>query len=44
MKIDKTRLRREGWRAPGVWWRPARGERLRPISETDIAAMEDLLL
>ena len=43
MKIDKTRLRREGWCAPGVWWRPARGERLRPITPADIDAMAHLL-
>jgi len=39
MKIDKTRLRRDGWSAPGVWWRRARGEPLRPITPADIDAL-----
>ncbi len=42
MKIDKTRLRRDGWSAPGVWWRRARGEPLRPITPADIDAMAHL--
>ena len=25
MKLDKTRLRREAWNAPAVWWRRGRG-------------------
>ena len=43
MKIDKTRLRRDGWNAPDVWWRPARGQALRPLTAEDRAAMEHLL-
>ena len=39
MKVDKTRLRREGWLAPGTSWRPARGEELRPL---DAEHLEDL--
>ena len=39
MKIDKTRLRREGWLAPDTSWRPARGEELRPL---DAEHLEDL--
>ena len=42
MKIDKTRLRREGWDAPAVCWRPARGDRLRPMTSADVAALEPL--
>ena len=41
MKIDKTRLRREGWSAPGVCWRP-RGEPLRPLTPTDLEALAHL--
>ena len=43
MKIDKTRLRRDAWTAPGVWWRPARGEPLRPMTHDDAAAAAHLL-
>jgi len=43
MKLDKTRLRREAWSSPAVWWRPARGERLRTITPTDVDAMAHLL-
>jgi fatty-acyl-CoA synthase len=42
MKIDKTRLRREGWDAPAVCWRPARGDQLRPMTATDVAALAPL--
>ncbi len=42
MKIDKTRLRRDGWTAPGVWWRSARGEPLRPITPADVDALAHL--
>jgi hypothetical protein len=42
MKIDKTRLRREGWEAPGVSWRPGRTEALRPITPADLAALAHL--
>jgi fatty-acyl-CoA synthase len=43
MKIDKTRLRRDAWTTPGVWWRPARGEPLRPLTPTDLEALARLL-
>jgi len=43
MKTDKTRLRREAWNTTGVWWRPARGEQLRPITPADADAMAHLL-
>ena len=44
MKLDKTRLRREAWRAPGpVYWRPARGERLRPLTDDDLERLAPLL-
>ena len=43
MKLDKTRLRREAWREPAVWWRPARGEKLRPMTNDDVTAMAHLL-
>jgi fatty-acyl-CoA synthase len=42
MKIDKTRLRREGWDAPTVSWRPERGDELRPMTPADVAALEPL--
>jgi fatty-acyl-CoA synthase len=42
MKIDKTRLRREGWDAPDVSWRPARGDELRPMTAADVAALAHL--
>jgi fatty-acyl-CoA synthase len=42
MKIDKTRLRREGWDAPAVSWRPGRGDALRPITRDDVAALAHL--
>ena len=35
MKIDKQRLRREAWRAQPVFWRPGKGEPLRPLVDTD---------
>jgi fatty-acyl-CoA synthase len=43
MKLDKARLRREAWNGPGVWWRPARGEPLRPLTPADVAALRHLL-
>jgi fatty-acyl-CoA synthase len=42
MKIDKTRLRREGWDAPAVSWRHARSEPLHPMTAADTAALEPL--
>jgi fatty-acyl-CoA synthase len=43
MKLDKTRLRGEAWRASDVFWRPARGETLRPLTDDDRANLEPLL-
>jgi fatty-acyl-CoA synthase len=43
MKLDKTRLRREAWRAPAVMWRPGRGDRLRPMTSADAEALAHLL-
>ena len=43
MKIDKTRLRREAWDAPEVWWRPTRGEPLRPMTAGDVESCRHLL-
>ena len=42
MKVDKTRLRREGWDAPAVSWRPAKGEELRPMTPADVEALAPL--
>jgi fatty-acyl-CoA synthase len=43
MKVDKRRLRRDAWRAEPVYWRPARGERLRPLDDADRARLDPLL-
>jgi fatty-acyl-CoA synthase len=43
MKIDKQRLRREAWRVDPVFWRPAKGEALRPLADDDRARLEPLL-
>ncbi len=43
MKIDKTTLRREAWRAGEVYWRPALGSGLRLLTDEDRAALEPLL-
>jgi fatty-acyl-CoA synthase len=43
MKLDKTRLRGEAWRSPGTYWRPARGESLRPLADDDLAQLAPLL-
>ena len=43
MKIDKTRLRREAWQSSDVWWRPARGESLRPMAASEVEASAHLL-
>ena len=43
MKIDKTRLRRDAWDAPSVWWRPARGDALRPMTVGDVEMLAHLL-
>jgi acyl-CoA synthetase (AMP-forming)/AMP-acid ligase II len=43
MKIDKQRLRREAWRAERVFWRPAKGESLRPVTDDDRERLDPLL-
>ena len=43
MKVDKTRLRRDGWRAAAVSWRPARGEQLRSMTSTDRESLAHLV-
>jgi fatty-acyl-CoA synthase len=43
MKIDKQRLRREAWQADAVFWRPAKGEPLRPLDDADRARLASLL-
>lgn len=43
MKLDKTRLRREAWLAPGTCWRPVRGEALRPVTPVDLERLAHLL-
>jgi len=43
MKVDKRRLRQEAWRAEPVFWRPARGERLRPLDDAGRARLDPLL-
>ena len=41
-KIDKKPLRAERWEcADPVWWRPAKGEPLRRMTPSDIAAIHD---
>ncbi len=44
MKVDKQRLRREAWRGEPVYWRPAKGETLRPMSVADRTGLEPLLV
>ncbi len=40
-KVDKQSLRRERWQGEGrVFWRPARGQPLRPMSPEDAAELE----
>ena len=43
LKIDKKALRAAAWRTPGVVWRPARGDGLRPLTAADRAALDPLL-
>jgi fatty-acyl-CoA synthase len=43
MKIDKTTLRREAWTADDVYWRPAKGENLRPLDAIDRQRLDPLL-
>lgn len=42
MKIDKTRLRNDGWSAPGTYWRPTRNDPLRPMTATDLQQLAHL--
>lgn len=44
MKVDKQRLRREAWCGEPVYWRPAKGETLRPMSAADRTGLEPLLV
>jgi fatty-acyl-CoA synthase len=43
MKIDKTTLRRDAWRADTVYWRPGRGETLRLLTPGDRRSLDHLL-
>jgi len=43
MKVDKQRLRREAWRAGAVFWRPGKGDGLRPLEDDDRARLDPLL-
>jgi fatty-acyl-CoA synthase len=43
MKINKIRLRKEAWRVPGVYWRPARDATLRPLESADRSRLDPLL-
>jgi hypothetical protein len=36
-------LRNEAWRDPGTYWRPTRGERLRPLAPRDLESLAHLL-
>ena len=39
-KLDKKPLRAQQWGSPGaVWWRPARGDRLRTMTDSDRATL-----
>jgi fatty-acyl-CoA synthase len=43
MKADKRRLRGDAWRVDGVFWRPAKGERLRLLDDADRERLDPLL-
>ncbi len=43
MKVDKQRLRRQAWGADAVFWRPGKGEGLRPLNDTHRALLDPLL-
>jgi len=43
MKIDKTRLRKEAWLAPGTYWRPARGAPLQSLTPPDLERLARVL-
>jgi fatty-acyl-CoA synthase len=42
-KIDKQALRRDAWRGDAVYWRPRRGEPLRPLTTEDRRSLDRLL-
>jgi fatty-acyl-CoA synthase len=41
-KLDRSGLRRTGWTAETVYWRPARGDALRRLTADDVAALAPL--
>ncbi len=43
MKVDKTRLRADGWHTPDTWWRPTRDGALRPLDAPARARLAPLL-
>ena len=44
MKLDKTRLRREGWSTGDeIYWRPNRGDALCPLTDADRQRLKQLL-
>lgn len=43
MKIDKQRLRRDAWREDPVFFRPGKGEGLRPLAGADRTRLDPLL-
>jgi fatty-acyl-CoA synthase len=43
MKLNKRQLRQEAWEVDGVYWRPAGGDSLRPLTAADRAGLRPLL-
>lgn len=43
MKIDKQHLRREAWRGSNTYWRPGKGQDLRPLGEAERERLDPLL-
>jgi fatty-acyl-CoA synthase len=43
MKVDKMALRRAAWTEGEVFWRPAKGEPLRPLTAADRGRLDPLL-
>ena len=43
MKIDKIRLRRQAWQVAPVYWRPGKGQPLRPLDDAARAELARLL-
>jgi fatty-acyl-CoA synthase len=43
MKIDKMRLRREAWTGADTYWRPAKDDVLRPLTDAERARLAPLL-